>query len=164
MTNRSPYYSLELAWQALLTPFAVSANILPANVTLTDSNATILHPRLAITTPDCHEDMSVGSGFGVFEAESILAYETKLSTDQQSPIAANAAFEQIIQGFYYGTGVPNQFLGPVLVQRLNATGVANFYAYGIRGGIRIQNSVITLDKLWRKEIRIKVVFLNRSSP
>lgn len=164
MTSQTPAYALELAWRALLTPFAISANILATNVLLSDSNATILHPCLRITTTDCNEDESVGPGFGVWVADSSLAYETKLSSDQQTAVAANAAFEQILQGLYYGTGVPNQFLGPVLAQRLNSIGIANFYVYGIRRGIRVQNTVQPQDKLWRKEIRITVVFLNRTNP
>lgn len=161
MTSQPPSYSLELAWKALLTPFAVSAGILPPNVFIGDTNTTALHPCIKITTPNCDEDDTVGPGFGVWVAESSLAYETKLSADQQSAAGANAAFEQILQGLYYGTGVPNQFLGPVLASRLNATGIANFSVYGIRRGIRVQNSVQSQDKLWRKEIRITVVFLNR---
>ena len=161
MTNQTPYYALELAWKALLTPFAVSASILPANVYVSDTNTTALHPCLKITTPNYNEDESVGPGFGVWVADSSIAYETKLSSDQQSAVRANASFEQVLQGFYYGTGVPNQFLGPVLASRLNGVGISNFSVYGIRRGIRVQNSVQIQDKLWRKEIRITVVFLNR---
>lgn len=164
MTNRPPSYALELAWASLLTPFAVSAGILPANVFLSDSNVTMLHPCLRITTPNCDEDPSVGPGFGVWHADSSIAYETKLSSDQQNATSANSSFEQILQGFYYGTEIPNQFLGPVLAQRLNDLEIPNFSVYGIRRGIRVQNSVQSQDKLWRKEIRIEVVFLNRSNP
>jgi hypothetical protein len=164
MTNQPPSYALELAWQALLTPFAVSAGILSTNVFLSDTSAIVLHPSLQITTPEYHEDPGIGPGFGVFEADSSIAYETKLSADQQTPASANQAFETILQGFYYGTGVPNQFLSAVLASRLNSTGIPNFSVYGIRGGLRIQNLVETQNKTWRKEIRLRVVFLNRTNP
>lgn len=159
MITSPPAYTLENAWKILLTPAAISAGILPANVFLSQANTTILHPCLKITTSRVRESKSVGPGSGIFESLTSIKYETKLAADQQSQVQANKNFEYIIQALYWG-GNPFQ---QTLALRLTQAYAGQFNCYAVKN-LEIANAVVSLDKIWTFEIQCECWFINRSNP
>lgn len=159
MISSPPHLTLEKAWATLLAPAAISAGILPTNVTLSQSNTGRLDPALLITTKSYRESRSVGPGSGIFEAQSSLKYCVKLSSDQIMEAQATANFEYIVQALYWG-GNPVQ---QTLAARLTAAYGGQFYCYAVKNLV-ILNAVEAMDKLWTFEVQCEVWFINRSNP
>lgn len=159
MINTAPYAALETAWKALISPIIT---IPTANIYLSDTGVTALHPCLKITTPYCEENQSIGSLSGIFMGKSVLSLEMKASPDQTTPTEADQMFASIVQALYYGSQ-GNVYDGRLLGARLtatNPTGLTVFSCIAQKVALRTN----PMEKLWIKEISFdRVHFMNRAN-